>query len=187
VFVEDTPGGVKLIGPPRGRAHLLTDTRAPISSACTADPFTNDGSNCQVAQINAPFFLFTTADSPQRLFGQAIVGGISCALFPGCKVSVTQHAGGAVISSQLGQDDNVGIFVQRIVRFTHVHGKRVPVLKPVGRVPLGKHHRGHVRIRWNLKVNGHKLTRGKYLIILRGFDRHHVLLGTTKPVIFVVH
>jgi hypothetical protein len=185
-FIEDTPGGVKLIGPPRGRAHLLQDVRAPISSACTADPFTSDGSNCAIAQVNAPFFLFATADSPHRLFAQAIVGGISCALFPGCKVNVIQHGNAAVISSQLGQDDTVGILVQRIVRFTHVHGKRVPVLKAVGRVPLGKHH-GHVSIRWNLKVNGHKLKPGKYLIILRGFDRHHVLLGTTKPAILVDH
>ena len=92
VFIEDTPGGVKLIAPPRARAHLLADVRAPISSACTADPFTNDGSTCAIAQVNAPFFLFTTSDSPQRLFAQAIVGGISCALFPGCKVRVTAAA-----------------------------------------------------------------------------------------------
>jgi hypothetical protein len=186
VFVEDTPGGVRLIGS-RGRpASLLAGARAPISSACTADPFSGDGSSCAIAAVNAPFFLFTTAGSPQRLFAQAIVGGISCALFPGCRVSVTPSGSGAVISSQLGEDDTVGILVQRIVRFTHVHGKRVPVLKPVGRVPLGKHRHGHVRIHWNLKVNGHRLGRGKFLITLRGFDRHHVLLGTTKPVIVTV-
>ena len=186
VFVVDTPGGVKLIAPPRGRAHLLADVRVPISSPCTADPFTNDGSGCAIAPVNAPFFLFTTAGSPQRLFGQAIVGGVSCALFPGCTVSITEHGHGAVISSRLGEDDTVGILVQRIVRFSRIHGKRVPVLKAVGRVPLGRHHRGRVHIRWNLKVNGHKLRRGKYLITLRGFDRHHNLLGTTRPVIFKV-
>ena len=186
VFVVDTPDGVKLIAPPGARAHLLADVRAPISSACTADPFTNDGANCVIAAVNAPFFLFTTADRPQRLFSQAIVGGISCALFPGCTVRVTASGTGAVISSRLGQDDTVGILVERIVRFARVHGKQVPVLKLVGRVPLGKHRRGGVRIRWNLKVNGHKLGRGKYQIILRGFDRHLNLLGTTKPVIFTV-
>ena len=73
------------------------------------------------------------------------------------------------------------------MRFTRIHRKRVPVLKLVGRVPLGKHHRGHVHIRWNLKVNGHRLGRGKYLITLRGFDKHKVLLGTTKPVIVTIH
>ena len=118
---------------------------------------------------------------------QAIAGGISCALFPGCTVSVTQTSNGAVISSQLGQDDTVGILVHRIVRFTRIHGKRVPVLQTIGNVPLGHHRHGHLRIRWNLKVNGHRLGRGKYLITLRGFDQHHVLLGGTKPVIFTVH
>ena len=186
VFVTDTPGGVRLIGP-GARAHLLDDKRAPISSPCTADPFTTDGSHCQVAAVNAPFFLFTTSDKPQRLFAQAIAGGISCALFPGCTVSVTQSGNAAVISSQLGQDDTVGILAQRIVRFRRVHGKRVPVLQTIGKVPLGKHRHGHVRIRWNLKVNGHRLRRGKYLITLRGFDQRHVLLGTTRPVIFTVH
>ena len=180
-FVLDTPDGVKQIAPPRGRAHLLTDVRQPISSACTADPSTLDGSGCVVAPVNGPFFLFATSDSPQRLFAQAIVGGISCALFRGCHVTVNQSGNSAVISSQLTQDDSVGILVQRVVRFTRVHGKRVPVLKLVGRVPLGPHHRGRLHIRWNLKVNGHRLSRGTYLIVLRGFDRHRILLGTTKP------
>lgn len=187
MFVENTPNGVKLIAPPRARAHLLADVRAPISSSCTADPFSQDGSGCPIAPVNAPFFLFTTEGSPQRLFAQAIVGGISCALFPGCKLGVSASGNGAVISSRLGQDDTVGILVQRIVRFTRVHGKRVPVLRAVGRVPLGRHRHGRVRIHRNLKVNGHRLGRGKYLITLRGFDRRHILLGTTKPVTFTVH
>ena len=73
VFVVDTPGGVRLIGP-GALADLLDDVRAPISSACTADPFTGDGSNCLIAAVNAPFFLFTTVGSPQRLFAQAVLG-----------------------------------------------------------------------------------------------------------------
>jgi hypothetical protein len=188
VFVTDTPGGGAADRAGVARARLLDDKRAPISSPCTTDPFTNDGSNCQVAAVNAPFFLFTTVGSPQRLFAQAIVGGISCALFPGCTASVTQTDNGAVISSQLGQNDSVGILVQRIVRFARIHGKRVPVLRTIGTVPLGRHRHGHLRIHWNLTVNGHRLGRGKYVIItLRGFDQHHVLLGTTKAVIFTVH
>jgi hypothetical protein len=186
VFVTDIPGGVRLTGL-RARAHLLDDKRAPISSACTADPFTNDGSSCQVPAVNAPFFLFTTVDSPQRLFAQAIAGGTSCALFPGCTVNVTQSDNGPVISSQLAQDDNVGILVQRIVRFTRIHGNRVPALQTIGKVPLGLQRHGHLRIGWNLQVNGQRLDRGRYLITLRGFDRNHILLGTTKPATVTVH
>jgi hypothetical protein len=185
VFITDTPHGLKLISPP-ARARLLDDKRAPISSPCTADPFTSDGSNCLVAAVNAPFFLFTTADSPQRLFGQAIVGAVSCALFPGCTVNVAQTGTGAVISSQLGQDDAVGILVQRIVRFTRVHGQRVPVLHRIGKVPLGAQRHGRLRINWDLKVNGHRLGRGTYLITLRGFDQNHILLGTSRPFMLMI-
>jgi hypothetical protein len=158
----------------------------PVSSPCTADPFTSDGSACPVAAVNAPFFLFTTADSPQRLFSQAIVGGVNPALFPGSTVTVTPQGSGAVISSQLAQNDDVGILVQRIVGFAREHGARVPVLRAVGRVPLGRHHRGQLHIRWNLAVDGHKLGKGKYLITLRGFDRHHALIGTTAPATLVL-
>jgi hypothetical protein len=185
VFIEDTPGGVQFIARPHARASLI-DFRAPISSSCTADPDSGDGSACVVAPVNGAYFTFTTAGSPQRLFSQAIVGGISCALFPGCAVNVTASGNGAVISSRLSQNDHVGILVQRIVRFSRVHGRRVPVLRNVGRVPLGLHHRGQVHIRWNLKVNGHRLKPGRYLITLRGFDAHLNPLGTTKPVVFVV-
>jgi hypothetical protein len=130
--------------------------------------------------VNAPFLLFTTAEDPQRLFSQAIVGGVNCALFPGSTVTVAPNGDGAVISSQLAQDDQVGILVQRIAGFARDHGVRAPVLRPVGRVPLGLHHRGRLHIRWNLEVNGHKLGNGQYVITLRGFDRHHNLIGTTR-------
>ena len=184
VFVLDTPSGVRLVR--HGHTDLLDGTRMPISSSCTADPFTADGSSCPVAPVNAPFFMFTTAGSPQRLFSQAVVGGVNCALFPGCTVTVTPSGNDEVISSQLGQDDNVGILVQRIVRFARDHGSRVPVLRAVGRVPLGLHRHGRLHIRWNLTVNGHKLGRGKYLITLRGFDRHHNLIGTTRPTVLTL-
>ena len=61
------------------------------------------------------------------------------------------------------------------------------LLRPVGRVPLGHHSRGRLRLHWDLKVNGHRLGRGRYLITLRAFDSRGNLLGTAKPVIFTVH
>jgi hypothetical protein len=187
IFHLDTPGGLRVPGGRlHARANLLSDTPAPISSPCTADPLTQDGASCPVAPVNAPFFLFTTADTPQRLFSQAIAGGVNCSLFPGCTVTVTPNGNSAIVSSQLAQDDEVGILVQRIVGFAREHGARVPVLRTVGRVPLGRRHRGHLHVRWNLAVDGHKLGKGKYLITLRGFDRHHALIGTTAPATLVL-
>lgn len=182
VFVEDTPGGVELVGPPHRRAALI-DARAPISSSCTADPFTNDGSGCVVAPANAPFFTFTTEGSPQKLFGQAIIGGPNCVLFPGCRVTISIQHGVAVISSNLAAPSSVGILVQRIVRSKRVHGHKVLVGRNVGRVPLGRHHRGHLRLHWNLRVNHHRLARGRYVVTLRAVKGSKTVLARAKPVI----
>jgi hypothetical protein len=184
VFVLDTPGGIVLA--PRQRRASLIDFRVPISSSCTADPFTGDGSACPVATINSPFFVFTTSDRPQRLFGQAAIGGPNCVLFPGCNLTIVGQGNGALIESSLAQSDSVGILVERILRTKRLHGKVVLVLRPVGRVPLGHHPTGRLHIRWNLKVNGHRLRKGKYVITLRAFDSHRNLLGRTHSVILTI-
>lgn len=69
-FVLDTPNGVT-----RGSAGLMPDTRAPITSTCTAHPFNADGSRCQGATAGTPAYLFLEA-SPNagivdRLFAEA--------------------------------------------------------------------------------------------------------------------
>jgi hypothetical protein len=93
---------------------------------------------------------------------------------------------GADIDSTLSSGQTVGILVQRIVGIKHIHGAKVPVLRPVGRVPLGHHHSGHVKIHWDLKVNGHRLGKGKYQILLRSLDSHRNVLGTTNPVTLTI-
>ncbi len=62
-FVNDTPGGL-----PGGTDPGL---RAPISSGCTANPFTADGSSCPGGAAGTPFFLRTTSDSPKALLAHA--------------------------------------------------------------------------------------------------------------------
>jgi hypothetical protein len=177
LFVTDTPRGIRL----HGRAALI-DFRVPLSSNCTADPFTSDGTSCPVAAVNAPFFTFTSAGSPQRLFAQAAIGGPNCVIFKACRLRVTVRHGAATIVSRLRQRNTVGILVQRIVGTRKVHGRRVPRLHRVGRVPLGRHRKGDLRLRWNLRVNGHRLRGGRYRIVLRALDRHRRVLGITKPV-----
>jgi hypothetical protein len=183
-FVLDTPFGI-VLAPHFHRASLI-DFRVPISSSCTADPFTSDGSSCPAAAVNSPFDLFTTSDSPQRLFSQAVIGGPNCVLFRHCRLAIVGQGDGAEIEGDLGQTGSVGILVQRLVGTKRVHGTRVLVLRNVGRVPLGRHHRGQLRIRWNLKVSGHRLSRGKYLITLRALDSHGNVLGVTTPVTVTV-
>ena len=135
VFSLDTPRAIRFT--PRLRSAPVIDARVPLSSSCTSDPFTNDGAACPLAAINAPFYLFTTATSPQQLFGQAVIGGPNCVLFPGCKLAVDQQADAAVLSSTLGQGNDVGILVQRIVGTRHVQGKRVFKTSAGGTRPVG--------------------------------------------------
>jgi hypothetical protein len=89
-----------------------------------------------------------------------------------------------VISSNLAAPSSVGILVQRIVRAKRVHGHRVLVVRNVGRVPLGRHRRGHLRLHWNLRVNHHRLARGKYVVTLRAVKgSKKTVLARAKPVI----
>jgi hypothetical protein len=171
-FINDTPGGIRL-NPFKGGPADLIDARVAISSSCTADPFSKDGTACTPGDVNAPFYTFTTAGSPQRLFAQSAIGGPNCVIFYACHVSVPVHHGIAHIIAKLRKRLTVGILVER------VHGHRV---SPVGRVPLGSHHKGSLDLRWNLKVNGHRLKRGKYRVTLRALDSHRNILGVTKPV-----
>jgi hypothetical protein len=182
IFITDTPGGIRLVAKPDGLASLI-DARVPISSSCTADPFTSEGSTCPVASLNASFYLFTTADSPQRLFGQAALGGPNCAIFTSCKLVIRIRHGRAKIIARLRQRHQVGILVERVVGTHRVHGHKVLRVRRVGRVPLGKHRSGKLRLGWRLRVNGKRLRHGRYRVTLRALDRKRNVLGTTKPTV----
>jgi hypothetical protein len=71
------------------------------------------------------------------------------------------------VNFHLASDSAVGILVQRVVGHHKLFGRRVPTLKPVGHVPLGRFKQGHGPVHWDLKVNGHRLTRGTYQVTLR--------------------
>jgi len=132
-FILDTPGGIR-VGRSRGHGHghgpaSLIDARVPVSSSCTADPFTKDGATCTAGDLNAPFYTFTTAGLPQRLFAQAATEGPTCVIFARCRLQVKVEHNVATIIARLRNRQGVGILVQR------VSGKH---LKKVGRVPLGR-------------------------------------------------
>jgi hypothetical protein len=181
-FVLDTPGGLRL---PAQKAPLgLIDFRVPISSSCTADPFTGDGTACPGGAPDAPFVTFTGAGSPQALFSEAVG---PCALISGCAGTVTVTGATALVSAQLGQSAPVGILVQRIVRQRRVRGQVVRTLRPVGRVPFGTRRSGRLRVRWNLTVNGRRLAPGRYLVTLRAFNaRRSSVVAKATPVVVTI-
>jgi DNA-binding beta-propeller fold protein YncE len=84
----------------------------------------------------------------------------------------------AILTNHLSLSTAVGILVQRIVE------KR---LVTVGRVPFGPHRKGRLRIRWNLRVNGRKLTTGRYQITLRALDSHGRVTARAHPLLLVIH
>jgi hypothetical protein len=178
-FVTDTPGGIALTGQ-HGPAPLIDDARVALSSNCTADPFTADGSNCAPAAINAAFDTFTTAGSPQRLFSQALTGGPNCVLFYQCRLKVIIHHHRATIVARLRHEYKVGIIVDRIKpRST---GRSPRSTERVGRVPLGTHPRSTLRLKWDLRVNGKPLKKGRYHVTLRALDRKGKVVGLSRAV-----
>ena len=174
--MSDTPGGIRLTnakGFSGGPASLI-DARVALSSSCTADPFTADGTTCAPAAVNAAFDTFTTAGTPQRLYSQALTGGPNCVLFYKCDLDINVHRHHrASIIAKLRQRHFVGIIVDKVGK----HGS----VKRVGRVPLGTHPRSTLRLAWDLRVNGKPLKAGHYRVTLRALDTKGKVLGLTKP------
>ncbi|MGZ4226926.1 MAG: hypothetical protein ACXVFQ_16335 [Solirubrobacteraceae bacterium] len=77
---------------------------------------------------------------------------------------------GTVIAS-LAVTAPIGLFVQRVVGHHRLLGRRVPTLKPVGRIPLGQFHRGRHKIHWQPVVNGHRLHPGRYQFTVRALTK----------------
>ena len=97
VFKLDTPAGL-----PAAAAGGL---RAPVSSGCTANPFTADGLNCPGGAAGTPFALQTTAE--QRLLahgygqGAVVTGDASAISASTAHVAATADPQGAAINAHI--------------------------------------------------------------------------------------
>ena len=76
------------------------------------------------------------------------------------------------VNFNVEQDTAVGILVQRIVGHHQQFGRTVPTLAPVGHVPLGTFRHGSHDLRWNLRVDGHRLKAGTYQVTLRALSQN---------------
>jgi hypothetical protein len=81
----------------------------------------------------------------------------------------------------LAAPSSVGILVQRIAGHHKLLGRRAPVLRKVGRVPFGSFRRGKHRVHWDLRVNGHQLRPGRYLVTPRALTKKGVVRELGKP------
>jgi hypothetical protein len=81
------------------------DVREPVSSACTANPFNNDGQACQGMAIGTPFFLSTNGSNARALFANAyqpstpVTGAASAIGTSSATVSGSVNPLGAVVST----------------------------------------------------------------------------------------
>ena len=100
-FVLDTPNGIPAAGD--STAGALSGQIAALSSTCTATPFSADGTTCPGGALGTPFTLLTTADSPQRLLGEAYApdsvttGAATGVTASGATLNGTAVSGGAPI------------------------------------------------------------------------------------------
>ncbi len=77
---------------------------------------------------------------------------------------------GSQVNFQLLQNAGIGILVQRVVGHHQQFGQTVPTLKMVGRVPLGRFDAGRGHVRWDGRVGGRRLPRGRYQVTVRAVD-----------------
>lgn len=65
--------------------------------------------------------------------------------------------------------------------------REVPTFIKVGKIPLGPHHKGRNRIRYELLVNGHSLAPGNYIVTLRTLNSKGQVLDLSQPVALTVN
>lgn len=115
------------------------------------------------------------------------VGVYTQPVFSIAQVSLSRVSQVALANVATRQGSGLGILVQRIVGHHRILGRREYKLRPVGRVPLGFFKKGHHRLHWNLRVNGRRLHRGRYLVTLRAVTRQGVVHDLAKPDVIRIH
>jgi hypothetical protein len=145
--------------------------------------------------VNPPVDIGAEAPSPQTRAFQDSWGGLSLAESSSldlpvvtCGTSCLSSLQTALLTPKLSttiKAQTVGIFVARVTGTRKLLGRRVPRIKPVGRVPLGRTRKGTNRFRWNRKVNGRRLKPGRYLLTYRALRRKRVV-STSGSIRFTV-
>ena len=109
-------------------------------------------------------------------WGQTCIVIVAC--FSISAINATSPGGlvGLQANPNLSFDASIGFFVERY------RGKH---LSRVGRVPFGEKAKGHAKVRWNLRINGHPLRRGRYRITLRALAGS-IPIDRARPVDLIV-
>jgi hypothetical protein len=92
-----------------------------------------------------------------------------------------QLASTGLLQFRLLSSSGVGLLVQRVVGHHKLLGHKVRTLKTIGRVPLGRFRRGRHKLHWNLRVAGHRLKPGTYLVTPRSVTPRRIVTGLGTP------
>ncbi len=82
---------------------------------------------------------------------------------------------------------SIGILLARVTGTRRSLGKRVPKLKPLGRVPLGKAKEGRNKFRWNGRVGKRRLKPGRYVLTFRSLTGKGRVQAVSKTIRFRVN
>jgi hypothetical protein len=149
--------------------------------------------------VNPPVDIGPDAPSPQTRAFQSSWGGLSLAEASTLDLPTVTCTTSCISSLQTSLTtvplkprvstttsiQTIGIFVVRVKGKRKLLGRKVPRIKQVGRVPLGKTRKGRNLFRWNGKVNGRRLKPGTYLLTFRALRRERVV-STSGSVRFTV-
>jgi hypothetical protein len=81
---------------------------------------------------------------------------------------------------------SIGILLARVTGTRRSLGKRVPKLKPLGRVPLGSARDGRNKFRWNGRVGKRRLKPGTYVLTFRSLTPGGRVQAVSKTIRFRV-
>lgn len=141
--------------------------------------------------LNAPVDLGVDAPTPQLRAYQSVWGGLSLAAAPAtsgtsptitcdatCLTKLRTATSKPTLTprtTSVGGRLTIGIVVAKVTGKRTVLGARLPRIKPVGRVPLGRLRNGRASFRWPVEVDGERLKRGTYVLTFRSLRGKRIL------------
>ena len=172
-------GPLDLAASPDGKHLYGTDNLTPPSgSLLEYDGGNGPGTLVPIGTGSVPFFS-SPGSQPSGIAIGPLQIRFSCGIvLRFCTIGTTLAISGGSTTAVTFRTTAVraaqlGILVQRLI------GRRRVT---IGRVPLGPQPTGRLKLRWNLRVNGHRLANGHYLLTLRIFDHERHLIALAHPV-----
>jgi WD40-like Beta Propeller Repeat len=181
---------------PDGRQLAFVRATIPHSATTRRELLIFDSTTGVQDIVNPAIDLGTEAPTLKLRAFQHTWGGLSLGATSGadsvivnCGTACTSGISGPATNTSLspslsGSGFSVGIIIARIVGTRRLLGRRIPRIRQVGRVPLGRATSRRPRFRWNARVNGRRLAAGSYLLTFRALNRRGRVLSTSRSIRF---